>query len=114
VAARLWPTDAFDDGLVRERVTDDGVLKQAEEEQTTVSGCSSVETKDKLVEIVWKVLMAHSALVRSQKPTLEKGDRQVNQFTRSIAHAGITAFDDVIVSCRRQCAVWGQLTKRIK
>lgn len=70
-----------------------------------MSGCSSVETKDKLVEIVWKVFMAYSALVRSQKPTLEKGDRQVNEFTRSIAHAGISAFNDVIVSCRRQSAV---------
>ena len=75
MAARLWPTDVFDDALVRERVTDDGVLKQAEEKETAVSGCSSVETKDKLVEIVGKVFMAHSALVRSQKPTLEKGDR---------------------------------------
>ncbi len=70
-----------------------------------MSRCSSVETKDKLVEIVWKVFMAYGALVRSQQPTLEKGDRQVNEFTRSIAHAGISAFDDVIVSCRRQSAV---------
>ena len=41
MATRLWPRDFFGDGLVRERVTHDGVLKEAEEEETAMSGCSS-------------------------------------------------------------------------
>jgi hypothetical protein len=36
VAARLLPTDALDDVLVREWVTDDDVPKHAEEKETAV------------------------------------------------------------------------------
>src|ERR1017187_2267850 len=77
----------FDQGLVRNGIDSDCLLRQAVEELPSIAGPTTVEPKREFVEVVFQVLMAYRSLMSSQDPALQQRCDSVyprHQFRRGV------------------------------
>src|SRR5215472_7721440 len=68
----------FDQRFVGDRLDSDGLLQEAVEELATAARFAPVEPEREFVKVGIQMLNAHAALVGSQQPALEQGDRKMN------------------------------------
>ena len=79
--------------LVRDRILAQGEVKQAVEQEALVLGVPTVEAERELAEVPLDVLLADGALVRSEKPALQRGRDVVcaGENARSIERVAVLA-----------------------
>jgi len=86
----------FDHGFVGTCFNSNRLLDQSVKELATVTAGSSIEPKRILVEVVIKMFMANSSLVRTHHPSLEQRSYSVATGQQTVTH--ISFFTDYIMN----------------
>ena len=78
VAGRLWAANVLNHMTIGDGLDLDGVLEQAQEQQSAVVRSAPIEAEDEFIKVVVEVFVAHSAVMGTAQPTLQQRDGQMD------------------------------------
>ena len=76
---------------IRDGFDGDGLLDQSEKQFATVSGCSTVEAKGELVQVVVQMCVTYGALMGAEQPAFEQRDHAVDPWQQFGGDCGVSA-----------------------
>src|SRR3990167_5444041 len=81
------------------------LLDEAVEQQSTRSGCSSIKTKHKFVQIIVQIRGSWRTLMSSLQPTLQQGDNSVSQRQQILTNISCFANNRMLIPRIRQLTI---------